>query len=129
METQNCRSREKVPKSKRNEPRKQRFNVASCNPLQRNQATSQEGVKKRHLYFKTSQQFLVVGTETKAQSEKSMNVTDMKVTDEDGFSVSEQNDQSKQQDCERFTLNRTRQVGPFQGVQARARCHICETQW
>ena len=32
-----------------------------------------------------SQQFFVAGTETKAHSEKSMYVSDVKVTNEDGF--------------------------------------------
>ena len=36
-------------------------------------------------FFVPSQQFLVGGTETKAHSEKSMNVSDVKVTDQDGY--------------------------------------------
>ena len=43
----------------------------------------------------------------KAHSEKSMNVSDVSVTDEDDFSVPLQNDQSKQQDCERTNLGYT----------------------
>ena len=84
-------------------------------------------LKKFHLCLQSSQQCdaeeLERSFETKAHSEKSMNVSDVKVTDEDGFSVSQQNNQSEQQDCDGANLDQS-----CRSARTSARCHKCETQ-
>ena len=60
----------------------------TCNPVQRHEATSQEGVKKYHFCLSIPFNSLWEALEMKARSpEKFMNVSDVKVTDEDGYLI------------------------------------------
>ena len=68
------------------ESAQQRFNFVTCNPVQRHEAASQEGVMNFHLCLSILINSLWEVLEVKARSpEKLMDVSDMKVTDEDGF--------------------------------------------
>jgi len=70
-------------RSKRSEPRKQRFNVVACTLAQRHEATSQKGVEKYHFCLSIPVISLWEDFRNESSLRKFMNVSDMQVPDED----------------------------------------------
>ena len=82
--------------------------VVACNPVQRHEATSQEGVMNFHLCLSLPINSFGEALEMKARSpaEKFMDVSDVKVTDEDGFLSRSMMIKAKKHLQERIWINR-----------------------
>ena len=90
------------------ESAQQRFNVVTCILVQRHEAASQEGVMNFHLCLSIPINSLWEALEMKAWSpEKFVDVSDVKVLDEDGFLSLQHDDQSKEHHHEGANLDQS----------------------